>query len=190
MTDPTPADIALCTKALRLIGANDIQNFTDSTREAEVCSSLYETLIADLISSHPWRFCRKQRQLTKRADQPLYGFAYSYNLPPDYIRMVGAEHYGRYEISERKLYSDRDELSINYIFRPDTSTFPPEFVRAVMYELAAELCLSLAEDRTKSADLKQYAQLMLRRARLIDSQNQPPKPARAGNDVFLNVRYL
>ncbi|UKV16980.1 hypothetical protein L6172_04755 [Thalassospiraceae bacterium SW-3-3] len=55
------SDIALCARALVMIGAAPIVSFEDDTAEAEVAGMLYPVLRDGMLAAYPWRFAARCR---------------------------------------------------------------------------------------------------------------------------------
>jgi hypothetical protein len=171
--------IALCSRALIKLGARPIASFVEGTVEAQVAAALYPSVRDALISAHPWSFATAQATLPRLAAAPVADLRYAHQLPVDFLRAlsVGSGARGRgaeYRIVESTLQSDRDEVVLSYIFRPDESGFPPFFDSALIASLAAEFCLPITESTSRSELLYKLADGEFRRARLIDAQQDTP----------------
>jgi hypothetical protein len=171
--------IALCSRALLKIGATGIASFEEGTAEAEVAANLYPSLRDALLSSHPWNFATAQSRLPRLAAVPLADFAHAFQLPPGFLRALSAGHGGsgrglRYRIHERRLHCDADTVTLTYVFRPDEEAFPAFFDQALIMRLAAEFCLPLTESTSRAELLHKLAEDEIRRARLIDAQEDSP----------------
>jgi hypothetical protein len=167
--------IALCARALLKVGAEAIQSFDDGTLEAEVARNLYPSTRDALLSAHPWNFATAQAALPRLADAPAADHAYAFQLPADFLRALSAGRPGRgrgldYRIFERRLLCDAEQVTLTYLFRPDESGFPPFFDQALIARLAAEFCLPLTEATTRAQALADIAEAELRRAKLIDAE--------------------
>jgi hypothetical protein len=181
-------DISICSSALLQIGADEINSFSDETREAKVAKELYPIILESLISEHPWKFSKKQVLLSRLDETPLYGFDYAYQLPSDNLNMIGLELLTRYEIQGNKLYCNDSAVKCVYQYKPDESTYPAYFVLVLMLELSSAFAMSLFEDRTKS---EYYAALALDKKRMAkrrDSQSQTTGAIRPENFSLLTVR--
>jgi hypothetical protein len=171
--------IDLCARALIKIGANRIVSFSEGTLEADVAQSLYPTVRDALLAAHPWNFATTQARLTKAATAPVADFANAFPLPPDCLRVLaaGTGDRGRglaYGIRQRMLLTDGDDVVLTYIGRPPEADFPPFFDMTLISHLAAEFCIPLTDSTLRWEALKKAADLDLRRARLIDAQEETP----------------
>ncbi len=173
------SDVALCTRALLKIGAAGIHGFDDPTAEAQIAGALYGPARDGLLSAHPWSFATAHATLNRLAAPPLAEYAQAFQLPADLLRVLsaGAGPRGRgldYRIAERRLLCNAAEVTLLYIFRPAEADVPPFFDQVLIARLAAEFCLPLTENASRAEALAKFADQELRRARLIDSQQDTP----------------
>jgi len=169
--------IAICSRALMKLGADGITSFEDGTAEAEVAASLYGPVRDALLSAYPWSFATGQIGLARLAAEPVADYAYAYQLPSDFLRVLSAGVSGRgrgiqYRIAERRLHTDASEVTLTYIFRPDEQTFPAFFDQALIARLAAEFCIPLTDSTSRSEVLTRLAESGFQQAKLIDGQQE------------------
>lgn len=171
--------IDLCSRALLRVGANGINSFFDGTIEAEIAANLYPSVRDALISSHPWNFATKQVELARLAKTPTADYDSAFPLPADCLRVIAAGTNGRgsgleYKISGRELLANEDSIVLTYVSRAPESLSPPFFDYLLITFLAAEFCIPLTESTSRWEALRKVADLELRRARLIDAQEETP----------------
>lgn len=171
--------IALCSRALLKIGGDTITSFDEGTAEAEIAANLYPPTRDALLSVHPWNFATGQARLARLTAAPVADFAYAYRLPPDLLRAVSAGGDGRgrgirFRIAERRLHADAPEVVLTYIFRPQEADWPPFFDHALIARLAADFCIPLTGSTSRAEMLETLAEAELRRAKLIDAQQETP----------------
>ena len=77
--------IQVCNLALNLIGANEIEAFTDNSREARLLNANYELWVHQCFSKFQWRFATTAAQCTQQAVCPIPQWKYAYLLPGDLI---------------------------------------------------------------------------------------------------------
>lgn len=184
-------DIGLCARALVRVGAHPITSFSDGTTEAEIAGLLYAPVRDAVLSSHPWSFATGQLALTPLSVQPLADYQYAYQLPNDFLRAISAGIGGRgrgvnYRITGNQLHTDASGILLTYIYRPDETAFPPYFDGLLMTRLAAEFCLPLTENVSRSEALARQADQEFTRARQIDSQQD--SPSRIDNFTLIDAR--
>ena len=171
----TMTAITLCSKALLKLGANTISSFDEGTAESEMAAILYGNVRDSVLSSYLWSFALAQERLAMFASEPIADFAFSYALPLDFLRVISAGSSGRgrgieYRITGNSLHSNSAEVMLTYIYRPKEDDLPPFFIQALVTKLAAEFCLPLTDSISKTDYLNKLAEEEIRRARLIDSQ--------------------
>lgn len=171
--------IDLCSRALLKVGAKSISSFDEGTVESEVAASLYPIVRDALLSAHPWNFATVQTGLARLSVTPIADFSFRFQLPVDCLRVLsaGAADRGRglrYRITNRQLLCDADEVVLTYVGRPPEVDFPPFFQSVLIAHLAAEFCIPLTDSTSRWEALQKAAELELRRARLIDAQEETP----------------
>lgn len=201
-------EVAICNSALVLIGGTDnaINTFSDDTRESRICAQLYPTTRDMTISRHPWKFTLAQAELARLTDEPLFGYKYAHQLPtdPKVIQVIKAtdgngvslRHSARqsagettsFRIIDDLLYSNSKEVFILFQFQPDEDNYPPYFVEVLEFYMAEKLALALEQDETLADRMAQRASNRERKARHIDSRNDPPFAIPAGELVLTSVR--
>ncbi|MDF1719600.1 MAG: hypothetical protein P1U65_02900 [Minwuia sp.] len=174
--------VQLCARALLKIGAQPITSFEENTAEAEISSLLYDICRDALLSAHPWSFASAQDRLARLDEAPQADFDHAFALPSDFLRVLSAGHgasgRGRgisYRIQEQRLHTNAESLMLTYIFRPDESAFPAFFNQALICRLAAEFCLPLTENTSRTDMFNKAAEIEFARARGIDAQQQTPQ---------------
>lgn len=147
-------DVAICNKALILLGVSTINSFTDDNDRASVCSETYPIILDALLGMTDWRFATGKAQLSQLVSAPVNKWTYAYNLPADYVAgpwavynssAVGAVPVKEWEIFEKKLYADYAAVYIDYRFRPSEANFRPYFVHLLVLALAAAMAPSLTD---------------------------------------------
>lgn len=181
----------LVNRALVKIAAAPIGDFADGTAESVVAATLYPSTRDALLSAHPWSFATAQRALPRRAGRPVADYEYAYQLPADFLRALSAGGAGDgrgldYRIVENRLHTDAPEVVLTYIFRPAEQAFPPFFDQALIARLAAEFCLPITESTTRAEALQKLAEDEVKRARLVDAQQD--QPARLEGFSLVGVR--
>ncbi|MEO3432156.1 hypothetical protein [Inquilinus sp. CAU 1745] len=177
--------IALANRALLKLGASAIHGFDDPTAEAEVAGALYGPARDALLSDHPWAFATRTARLAALEEG-------GFQLPSDMLRALSAGLPPRargldYRIEGRRLLADAPGAVLIHIFRPPETDTPPFFETALIARLAAEMCIPLTENTSRAETLAKWAEAELRRARLIDSQQD--SPPRFEDFTLIDVRF-
>ena len=177
---PTVANtpIKICSRASLLIGGDAIQSFSDGTAEASVCDAMYEDMARSALTNSRWRFATDQSVLNRLAEEPTGRWTAAYQLPSELIMLSAVtinEVPIKYDVYGSKVYcneSETSELIADYVFRAEESTWPPYFTTAVEYMMAAVLAVSVARDPQLASLMEQKADLQMRQARRLHSQQQ------------------
>jgi len=177
---PTVANtpIKICSRASLLIGGDAIQSFSDGTAEASVCDAMYEDMARSALTNSRWRFATDQSVLNRLAEEPTGRWTAAYQLPSELIMLSAVtinEVPIKYDVYGSKVYcneSATSELIADYVFRAEESTWPPYFTTAVEYMMAAVLAVSVARDAQLASLMEQKADLQMRQARRLHSQQQ------------------
>ena len=170
--------IKICSRASLLIGGDAIQSFSDGTAEASVCDAMYEDMARSALTNSRWRFATDQSVLNRLAEEPTGRWTAAYQLPSELIMLSAVtinEVPIKYDVYGSKVYcneSATSELIADYIFRAEESTWPPYFTTAVEYMMAAVLAVSVARDPQLASLMEQKADLQMRQARRLHSQQQ------------------
>ncbi|MBT4769650.1 MAG: hypothetical protein HOO00_03875 [Rhodospirillaceae bacterium] len=173
------SSIALASRALLKIGANTIASFEEGTAESEVAANLYPYVRDGMLSSYPWNFATAQMSLARLVAEPIADFTYAFQLPDGFLRALSAGQGGQgrglnYRITGNRLHTDADSVVLTYIFQPDKMDFPPFFDQALITRLAAEFCIPLTENTSRTEALYKLAENEFRRAKLTDAQQDTP----------------
>lgn len=176
------SDVALCARALVMIGAAPISSFEEDLAEAEIARMLYASVRDGMLAGYPWRFAGRGCWLSRLAGDdavtsPKDG-SHLFALPRDFIRLLSLENDGgkiaRFELRDQAVLVAGDSAHLSYVARLPEGSFPAWFDMALMARLAAEFCLPLTESSTRAEYLFKRAEDQLREARLADAQQSTP----------------
>ena len=172
-------DIGLCSRALIKIGAKPITSFLDGSAESEIAGLLYGPARDAVLSSYAWSFATGQVELTRLETAPVADYHYAYQLPNDFLRALSAGNGGRgrglnFRIYRDTLQTNAEEVILTYIYRATEEEWPPYFDTAIIARLAAEFCIPLTENTSRSDVVIRVAEQEFARARQIDAQQDTP----------------
>lgn len=177
---PEVADTAIkiCSRASILIGGDAIQSFTDGTTESDVAASIYEDIARSSLTNTRWRFATTQIQLSRLTDVPASRYSAAYQLPSDYLMINSLtvnDNIIEYDTYTNKAFSNAVETDVvmaDYVFRVGEEHWPAYFVLAVELSLASLFAVSIARDAQLSNAMEARAEMQMRKARTLDSQQQ------------------
>lgn len=174
----------ICSAALVLVGGKPITALTDNTREARLCARLYPKTLQEVLRMAPWACAQKEAVLNQDAiAAPLYTFKYSYQLPPDYIRVwntnldkVWGGSGWQWQIMGKKLVTDATAVSINYVHRvTDVLLFDTLLEKALIYDLAEKLAYPISQKFDVQQGFDNMRQRACNQAMAINTQEQTKK---------------
>ena len=181
--------VSICNLALGHLGADKIDALSEASSEARACNRFYgQTLDALLAAGPPWRFARHAAVLAEvtgtAADAGSLGrWAHAYALPVDLMRVralrpsdgpLPADGSYPYELSGDRLYADVAPAVLHYIRRvDDPSKFPPLFVEALSWHLAARLAMPLTREPGQRQAAFQMALQTQAAAGAADANDEP-----------------
>ena len=180
----------IASTALTLVGANPISAFTEDSNEARAADSLYEKELQDLLSTHPWRFAMKSQAMVKLAVAPSSLHEAAYPIPSDSIKPYMV-HRGTEKIiqnvdvfgNEIHTYADT-EFILDYTARVVESLFPPWFVSALEYRLAAVFAAAVAHNGELATYWESKASRKLMEAKHQDSMQDQPNRIKPTIDII------
>jgi len=180
--------INICSNALMIIGDNPINSFTDSGAGAMAANQLYDSAYETMLASHRWTFAHAKVQLSKLAQSPLNTWQNAFQIPTNQklIMIFGVYPDAPYDIIQDTIYSNREEVAIDYIFKPDESKLPGTFITALQLQLASLFAVFITDDNTLSSMYAEQAVSALEMAKSIDSQSRTVQPIRSA--PFIAVR--
>ena len=184
--------LSICSDALILLGAAPLSSFTEGTSSAQACDRLYHDLKDNMISRYPWSWSILKLKLNRLVETPTNEWKYQYQLPGDMLSGVLAlvssssananSLSSGWEIYGESVYTNLEEVYIDYQASVDESRFPPYFVRLLRTAMAAELAVVIT-DQTSKADYYSVKAVgtvsdngrggLFREAANIDSRGRP-----------------
>jgi hypothetical protein len=180
MPDSTLTNIAVISRALTKMGGVPIQSLQDPTREAQVASILYQSILDSETSDYPWSFAAAKIELNQTTTTPLDPrWQFQYQLPSDYLIIRDcfdqSGYNCAYEILGDFAYSSAPRLFAEYTQKQSERSLPEYFVDALVSRLAFEFTKSIVgfeSDQDRAG--KEWSQKESS-ARNRDAANNPPE---------------
>lgn len=202
----TDTDITVINRALALFGGGSIQNADENSDLAATCSGIYYPQRDFLLSIHPWRFAMAKRSLNKiAAFEPLNEWEHAHQLPSDMLSGPwavfgdGSELPSHcFELYDGKLYSDYDEIIIDYSRNVPEGEWPPWFSKFVATAVGGELAMPVSDQVSKGNALLQRAfgtpgaqgrGGLFAECRRLDGQTQATKTLFKNGDPLTKARF-
>lgn len=174
------SEVAVYNLALNAIGArSNITSPSESSREAEVCSLWYSPVRDQVLAAARWPEATKFERLALAAEaddswdgaEPRPGYSYSYNLPTDCLKPQYLTGFQRFQITSgpnnvRLLSTNVEQAILTYTFNQSVvSLWSPELQMAIVYGLAANICMPLSGKPSRAASLVDRANSIILSAR-------------------------
>ena len=185
--------VSICSNALLMLGSQTINDFADQENldRAKLCANLYPVVRDDLLGSHPWNCCIKRAVLAPDVDAPLFGYSHTFELPSDFSRVLEVSSNGciiDHLVEGRSILADTTVLELRYVFRNEVeNTWDAHLVALATQAMCAALAYPVTQSTAKQAGEEQKLELMLRRARAVDGQEDPPQTL--GDERLLASRF-
>lgn len=199
-------DVTAINNALSRFAGGKIESLGDDSDLAVICAGVYPTLRDHLLCIHPWRFAVRKRQLARSAEVvPLNEWQNAFSLPENMLSGPWAVFGdGRqlpshvYEVYGGHVYCDYDTVIVDYTVRVDESEWPTWFFNLVVTAAAADLCTPVADQVTKSRELREIAfgppadrgrGGLFSQCRRLDGQTQPARSLFMNGDPLTAARF-
>lgn len=186
MTALTRTD--LVNLALREIGTDRVDDYTENSPEASVASDVWTQAVRMTLARHEWHFAMQSASLPQSATVPITRHDYVYTLPGDFIRLGSVSQYDTmepplldYVMRADGIHASVAAVFIDYVYdAPAIGTWSPWFISVFTADLAS-LMASPLKSSTERERLEELALARLRTGRTIDSQQGPVKMHRGGS---------
>jgi hypothetical protein len=160
--------------ALKSLGKTLINNIGDATPVASYCRQFLPSAIETLSADFDFQAARARAVLNKLVETPAFGFAYYYQLPPDYICTslidTGEEDY---TIEGDTLLTDAEAVNLVYIKRiQDPSTMAPYMRNGIAAQLALFLSVPLSSSEELVARVQGQLAAAQRTAKRADARGK------------------
>lgn len=182
--------------ALTFAGARArIESVSETNSEANYCRALHQNCVDSLLNAHDWGFASKYSTLALVGDEtgrPDYDYEYTYPTDCMHIRELLSTdssqiEYGNVEFGENlnyfelgmnyndtglSIFTDIQYAALRYTKRiTDCTIFPPFFVTALAYTIAAQIAVALREAQpAEVAALQKKAEEAMELAKMYDGQ--------------------
>lgn len=183
--------VSICSNALLMLGAQTISSFEDPVDRARICSGLYPTIRDDLLRTHPWNCCIKRVLLAPDADAPAFGYAASFELPADCLRVleVGENNVQiDYLLEGRSIQAEATSLELRYVFLNEVeNTWDSSLVALMTLAMAAALAYPITQSASMQSTMEQKLSMAKKVARAVDGQEEPPQTL--GDERLYSARF-
>lgn len=183
----TNSKIDLISKALILCGEEPLNSLSDQRYGATVGANLFEMLYENELQSNRWRFAMTKSALSKLAAVPLNQWKNAFQLPPDMLLPIGIFPADlTYEIYGDRIYTDRETVELDYLFKPVVTAVPAYFATLMTFTLAQHMIKPITESDAAVKVMSDKYDKQRGIAMYADAQGRPAKPS--FSDPFVNNR--
>ena len=200
------SEVEIANRGMTKLGAARISSFDDNTTESRAIKSLYDIARRTLLRRALWSFAKKRDKLAAvviPSGSEDWDFAYQYNLPPDFLRLIQVNDYsvpvgfnpGRttddspYQLEGNRILTNYPPpLKIRYIADiTDPTKYDSIFIEAFASQIAFECCETVTQSNTKKAALAQETKGWIIEAMKVNQVESPPDSLHDGS--WLLSRY-
>lgn len=148
MTSP----VAICNKALALVGANTILSLDDDQTEAIVCKAAYNAVRDKVLEDRAWTFATGRIILLPDAVPPAFDYTSRFLIPSNIIRVLQVKSDSRDDFLDwiregQYILCNEAKLYVRHIERViDIAEWSPAAQDAFSYALASEIAVPLTEN--------------------------------------------
>ena len=170
-------DTDLANHALALISEEPITAITDqASTNARTCRTFVNEARLETLRMGRWNCATKRATLTALSTPPLGDYAFSYQLPADYVRLMEvngeavktSDEY--FEIEGKQLLTDSAPVWIRYIADIGIGACDPLLQAAIAVRLAQKIALPLSARLEQADALEGLFQRRLKEAQGIDAK--------------------
>lgn len=177
------SNVEIANRALGELAGNKIADLQEDSPEARKINRVFALVRDGLLRQHRWNFAIKRASLPAETSVPVWGFARSYPLPTDCLRLIELDGAPAYKLERspagggRAVVTDAAApLKIRYVARiEDPNEFDPAFAELFAARLAQELCYDITGSNARQAELKDWAKAALSEARRLNAIELPPE---------------
>lgn len=188
-------DIAICSRALVLLGDDPIASLSENTKRASICNNLYPVAKRSVLRAHVWNCAVTRVALAPLAGSPVGGeWGYWFAMPGGLLRVLGVGDLEKdeYTFEGRRILTNVSSVTLRYVDDITEGYFDALLTDLMTARMAADLAYPI----TKSASVAQVKQAeyrdTLRTAKAVDGQENPPEDfaaspfidARAGRGAY------
>lgn len=160
--------------AFNLLGKPPVNDPTTGNPIEQAAADVYDLLLIDILTCHPWRFAMLTRELAKLAAKPpVDRWQFAFQLPSDLLLPYRTEPIMDYEIFENKMYTNNSEVTLDYLAKVDESRFPSYFTQLMVDELASRIAMLVTQNIQIEIERAKRALRTMLRAKNADSQQMP-----------------
>lgn len=162
--------------ALDYLGQSSIASLDERAPNAARARRMWAGARDSVLRAHIWKCAQKRVSLARLAARPVFGFAYRYQLPHDFLRLVVTEPDARFSVEGDKIMADTPNLAIAYVARvEDASLFDAALKDCLALKLASMMAFGVSASTALSESMENRYKERLREARSVDAREGEPQ---------------
>lgn len=183
------SQIEISNFALIALGADPISSLSEQTQEAISINIAWDISRKTLLRAHPWNFAIKRAELAQSASNPLYGYAYRYAIPSDFLRILQVYADTDYKLESGFILTNSPRAQLKYIADvKDTSQWSADFTDLMVEKLKAELAYVVTRDKALVETYTNLFSIKLNQARWADASEDIEDPFLYNQSDLIGVR--
>ena len=174
-----PHETAIANAALIILGERMIGSLEESSEVARILLDRFDDVFDEALRIVPWNFAKRRTSLPADAVPPKWGYARSYTIPSDCVRLIDVHDETRFpwKLEGRRIVTSIPApLPIEYIARVDLDDETDTLFKSV---LSAMLAAEVAEAITGSTEKMLHAidrlSDLTEIARTVNGQENSPR---------------
>jgi hypothetical protein len=183
--------VSIVNQALLELNSDEIASFDEGSTNAKRASAIFDNARRRLLTEHTWSFATTQLQLAKEVATPVWGWENRFALPSDLLYLLEVEHGADYDLIENSIFTNQTTVKITYIRdEEDVSKWSASFVEAMIAFLRYKFAFGVTGSTNETQNSFQVYQLQMKKARNLDSMQEPHKPFGRFDNELIDVRVL
>lgn len=190
--------VSIASNALQRLGGATIASFDEAKddganlQQVRLAASLWPTVRQAMLRAHPWNCATTRVLLSPDATPPAFGFARRFMQPTDWLRtlQVGDDEANPLVYRTEGRYFLSDEAALPLVYIADNQA-PATYDAILLDVMELAMAQAMAYPVTKSTslrdDLSAELEKMLRTARTVDGQDDPPETL--GGSLLYAARF-
>ena len=188
--DQDAGKVKLINIALSRIGDAPIISLEEAKPQARKAVAFFNNSRRTMLRKHPWNFAIHEVELARLPDAPSFEYAYAFQLPADYLRVVKIHNTRRHKVQGRNILTDETVCKLVYVRDiEDPALWDAAFADAFAWQLAADMSYG----STASASFHETSNVMarnaIREARHIDATEDVQDPMGGGYSDVYSARF-
>ena len=181
--------IRIISAALTALGKGPVNDIATAGEFGDAADIAYDLLYPSLLSSDNWRFNVAIRQLSVLVNSPpVDEWRFALQLPSDYLSLVRTYPLiNDFQIFEDRMFTNTDNIKLEYRFEPNESLLPAYFVEYFVYSLAEFLALAVALQESYAKEMAAKREIAYSKALFTDGQSHPNRAV--VSSPFVAVRF-